>query len=127
MSDDLHEPNEPNQPADVDQDPGVEYVPEDDAIIGVAFKWSVLVIVLLGSLGLVFFLLYRGGGEESEPPSAMSSGHSALRIAFTNQHPTSVSRDDSRAHGKTEKTAASRKNIGSASSMQLCSKPISRV
>ncbi|MBM43651.1 MAG: RNA-binding protein [Phycisphaerae bacterium] len=66
MSDDLHEPNEPNQPADVDQDPGVEYVPEDDAIIGVAFKWSVLVIVLLGSLGLVFFLLYRGGGEESE-------------------------------------------------------------
>lgn len=65
MSDDLPEP-ESIDPAEGPDDAAAEYVPEDDAIIGVAFKWSLAVIVILGSVGLVLFFVFSSGQEESE-------------------------------------------------------------
>jgi len=43
-----------------------EYVPADDAIIGVAFKWSLGVIGLIGIV-VVAIVLMRGGGDAAPP------------------------------------------------------------
>jgi len=65
MSDDLPEPD-PIDPAESLEEAPAEYVPEDDVIIGVAFKWSMVVMVILGSVGLVLFFLLNSGQEETE-------------------------------------------------------------
>jgi hypothetical protein len=54
-----------------DRPPEEEYVPADDTIIGTAFKWSLLVIVLVAA-GI--FLGLRFGGDDEEAPEVVDRG-----------------------------------------------------
>ena len=49
-----------------DQEQHEEFVPEDDAVIGVVFWWSVLVVGVVAGIALLVMLLVMGRGDEPE-------------------------------------------------------------
>lgn len=49
-----------------EQDQHEEFVPEDDAVIGVVFWWSVLVVGVVAGIALLVMLLVVGRGDEVE-------------------------------------------------------------
>jgi len=49
-----------------EQDQHEQFVPEDDAVIGVVFWWSVLVVGVVAGIALLVMLLVVGRGDEAE-------------------------------------------------------------
>ena len=67
-----------------------EFVPEDDAIIGRAFRYSMVVLAVVAVLGaLIYFLSQRQGGEEietgleSQAPEIVTERAEAPSVRFT--------------------------------------------
>ena len=75
----MHEPERPEE----------EYVPEDDAVIGHAFRRSLAVFAVLGVLALAGFLISRSGTEvapeqkiETQAPELVAEDAEAPTVAF---------------------------------------------
>ena len=66
--------------------PESELVPEDDAIIGRAFRWSVIVIVAAVAVGALAFLLFKPAPEE-EVVIEKELGDVTDRVVETEQMP----------------------------------------